>query len=78
MYGREIDGQRLTLAPSGWTYDRTFVLYDKQTGSLWYPDDEGLVGIQGVYFNRRLPKLPHEDTQWRAWVGRHPHSHLLD
>ena len=26
VYSREIDGQTLTLAPSGWTYNNTFVL----------------------------------------------------
>lgn len=51
VYSREIDGRVLTLAPSGWTYKRTFVLYDKETGSLWYPGKKGLMGIQGVYFS---------------------------
>ena len=37
MYSREIDGQILTLDPSGWTYHRTFVLYDYETETLWYP-----------------------------------------
>ena len=78
MYSREIDGRRLILAPSGWTYDRTFVLYDRESGSLWYPYDEGLMGIQGVYFKRWLKVLPHEDTRWRKWVGKHPRSYLLD
>ncbi|MBW1841122.1 MAG: DUF3179 domain-containing protein [Deltaproteobacteria bacterium] len=35
VYSREIDGRKLTLAPSGWTYKNTFVLYDKETGTLW-------------------------------------------
>ncbi|MBW1822510.1 MAG: hypothetical protein JRI92_12285, partial [Deltaproteobacteria bacterium] len=33
MYSREIDDRLLTLAPSGWTYKNTFVLYDKETGT---------------------------------------------
>ena len=78
MYSREIDGRVLTLAPSGWTYESTFVLYDRETGSLWYPDDTGLVGIQGVYFKRRLNRLPSEDTKWKTWHQDHPATLLLD
>ncbi len=78
MYSREIDGRALTLVPSGWTYERTFVLYDRETGSLWYPDKDGLRGIQGVYFERRLPRLASDDTRWRDWKTKHPHSGIMD
>jgi len=45
VYSRQIDGNILTLAPSGWTYGRfadssTFVLVDKETESLWFPAGE--------------------------------------
>ena len=36
MYSREIDGEILTLSAGGWTYGRTFVLFDYETESLWY------------------------------------------
>ncbi|MFC2067422.1 hypothetical protein ACFLTP_00145 [Chloroflexota bacterium] len=47
VYSREIDGKKLTLAPSGWTYgldvfSSIFVLVDKETISLWF-----LAGEQG-------------------------------
>lgn len=77
MYSRQIDGRDITLVPSGWTYDSTFVLYDKETGSLWYPNDDGLMSIQGVYFKRQLPGLTFEDTKWKEWVKKHPHSKIL-
>ena len=77
MYSRQIDGRNLTLVPSGWTYDSTFVLYDKETGSLWYPNPKGLMSIQGVYFKRRLSKMDFEDTQWNQWVKKHPHSKIM-
>ena len=78
MYSREIDGRTLTLVPSGWTYERTFVLYDRETNSLWYPYPEGLKGIQGVYFERWLPKLTSDDTPWREWKAKHPQSKIMD
>ena len=77
MYSREIDGQKLTLVPSGWTYENTFVLYDKETGTLWYPDKKGLMGIQGKYFNRLLPEVPHEVTRWGKWVQKNPDTKVL-
>jgi Protein of unknown function (DUF3179) len=78
VYGREIDGRTLTLFPSGWTYRQTFVLYDKETGTLWYPDGEDLLGIQGPLVDRRLPGLRTEDTGWSDWVRRHPASRVLE
>jgi len=77
VYSRQIHGQTLTLIPSGWTYDRTFVLYDRETGSLWYPDEKGLMGIQGEYFKQWLPKIPSEDIPWRTWRQKHPDSQIL-
>jgi len=78
VYGREIDGRTLTLVPSGWTYRRTLVLYDKETETLWYPDGEDLLGIQGPFVDRRLPGLGAEDTRWSDWVRRHPESRVLE
>jgi hypothetical protein len=77
VYSRTIDGQTLTIAPSGWTYKNTFVLYDKETGTLWYPYRKGLKGIQGKYFKEWLKKLPSDDTTWKKWRGKHPGSEIL-
>ena len=55
----------------------TFVLYDKKTGTLWYPFNKGLMGIQGVYFKRWLLKVPSDDTLWRKWKKRYPNSAIL-
>lgn len=77
MYRRQINGRTLTLAPSGWTYKQIFVLYDKESGSLWYPQGDSLHGIQGKDFREVLPGLPHEVTRWGNWVRKHPNSQLL-
>jgi len=77
VYSREIDGRVLTLAPSGWTYKRTFVLYDKETGSLWYPGNKGLMGIQGVYFKRWLPEIGSAREGWQKWHKDHPETKLM-
>ena len=79
MYSREIDGQVLTLSASGWTYDNTFVLYDKETETMWYhlPGTTGLTGINGFYADRRLEEFPSTHTRWNEWVAAHPNSGYL-
>jgi hypothetical protein len=77
VYSRRIDDQILTIVPSGWTYKNTFVLYDRETETLWYPDRKGLKGIQGKYFKRWLPKIPSEDTLWKKWIKKNPESKIL-
>jgi hypothetical protein len=72
-----MDGNILTLVPSGWTYKNTFVLYDKESGSLWYPYRKGLMGIQGKYFKQWLPKINSKDTKWRKWFKKYPDSQIL-
>ena len=47
VYSREVDGNILTLTPSGWTYGEdpsfsVFVLMDKETESLWFPADDSV------------------------------------
>jgi hypothetical protein len=65
------------LAPSGWSYKRTFVLCDRETGTLWYPQKGGLLGIQGEYFQRLLPAIDSQDTQWSQWIKANPESKLM-
>ncbi|MCK5011319.1 MAG: DUF3179 domain-containing protein [Deltaproteobacteria bacterium] len=77
MYSRRIDGQTLTLVPSGWTYKNTFVLYDRETETLWYPYRKGLMGIQGKYFKKWLKKVPSKDTVWEKWKKKHPNTKIL-
>ena len=79
MYGRVIDEQVLTLAASGWTYKNTFVLYDKQTESLWYhkKNSSGLTGITGEYADRFLPELPSVKMRWNQWFNKNPDTKIL-
>lgn len=79
MYSREIDEKVLTLSASGWTYRRTFVLFDYETESMWYhlPGDNALTGITGVYADRKLPELESSLTRWNLWNDQHPDSAFL-
>ncbi len=79
MYSREIDGRVLTLAASGWTYQNTFVLYDKETRSLWYHLEgrDELTCINGFYADRKLPEFTSVRIRWNKWVAENPTSKYL-
>lgn len=76
MYSRQINGRTLTLAASGWTYRRTFVLYDRETRTLWYPlpGTSGLTGIAGPLADEVLPELPSARKRWKEWQRENPES----
>ncbi len=78
MYGRELDGQNLTLSASGWTYDNTFVLYDYETETMWFHQGEELIGIGGPNAGRRLPTVPSVSESFSEFSERHPNTSFLD
>ena len=82
MNSRRLDDIVLTLAASGWTYGSTFVLYDHQTESMWFPfpDSEGVYrfeSIAGAHAGRMLAPMTGIKTNWSSWVADHPGSKLM-
>lgn len=79
MYSRELDGQVLEFAASGWVYINTFVLADFQTRSMWYPflDEQVLRCVSGTYADKTLAEWPVELVPWFEWYAKHPHTKLL-
>ena len=79
MYSREIDDQILTLSASGWTYKNTFVLYDYETESMWYPlpGGNGLRCISGYFADKVLEEFKSTQTRWSDWVSQNPGSLIL-
>jgi hypothetical protein len=93
-----LNGDVITLAPSGWTYGEkiiasVFVLYDKETESLWYPTGEeactlpmeiingtgcGLVGISGFYADVVLEGIYTPTAiAWADWISEFPDSKFV-
>jgi hypothetical protein len=82
VYGRLLDGQPLTLAASGWTWQDTFVLWDHETGSVWFGGSgpagwDHLVCIEGPLQGRRLQQLDLHRTFWRHWYASNPETKLM-
>jgi hypothetical protein len=79
VYGRSINEEVTTFGTTGYTLDRTFVLYDRQTESLWYPlDSTHLTAISGPRINQTVPLLSTpEVTTLAEWVDRHPDTTIL-
>ena len=80
MYSREIDDEVLTLSASGWLYDYTFVLFDYETSSLWYPvpGETGLTCVGGHYAGRKLEKVESFTGPWPIWKKNNPRSKYMD
>jgi hypothetical protein len=79
VYSRELDGEILTIAASGWTYDNLFVLQDYATHSLWYhlPGTTGLTCIAGEREGATLPAIDTYYGPWSGWIADHPGTLLL-
>ena len=82
MYSRNLDGQILTMAASGWTWHDKFVLQDLETGSLWWTGvgldgNDTMLCISGPLQNNRTVKLPSFRGTWRTWLHVFPGSKYL-
>jgi len=79
VYESTVDGKSLTLVASGWTYHNghhdTFVLYDKETNSLWFPfaKDDFFVAIAGPLKGKKLKEIASmKRTTFSKWKKNHP------
>lgn len=70
MYAREVDRRVLTLAVSGMLWERSLVMIDQETGSLW----SHILGTarQGPLRGKQLEQIPSVMTDWQSWSRAHP------
>ena len=65
----------LSFGHEGTLYERSFVMYDKQTETLWvHTTGEA---IKGPLKGKVLEFLPSAITTWKRWKARHPKTVVL-
>ena len=82
MYSRNLNGQIMTMAASGWTWHDKFVMQDLETGSLWWTGvglegNDTMLCLSGPRQNNRTEKIESYRGSWHGWVAGHPHSKYL-
>lgn len=75
MHDRRLNGETLSFGHAGILYQNSFVMYDRQTESLWVH----VTGRAkyGVYQGKELKFLPSTVTTWRDWKRDYPKSLVL-
>lgn len=75
MYAREVDGKKLTFTVSGKLWNRSLVMQDVETKSLW----SHLLGeaMQGTLKGKRLEQIPSMMTDWETWRREHPDGSVV-
>lgn len=76
MYATNVDKQKLTFCVSGQLWNRSLVMMDLETKSLW----SHLLGrgMQGKHKDTLLKVIPSDITTWSAWKNEHPETKVLN
>jgi hypothetical protein len=75
VFDRRVDGRTLHFSVSGLLYDSGFLLYDRETQSLW-SQFEGRA-IAGELAGRTLARIPVRREDFASWIAREPHTRIL-
>jgi hypothetical protein len=75
VFDRRVEGRTLTFGVSGLLYNSNFLLFDRETESLW----SQFLGraVAGPLASRVLTRIPVRQETTRAWLERHPDSGIL-
>lgn len=75
MYGRKVGERTLSFGHEGVLYRRSFVMYDRETDSLWvHVTGEA---IKGELKGTQLEFVPSEVVAWKTWRLEHPDTLVL-
>ncbi len=76
MYASDVGERKLTFAVSGMLWNRSLVMIDSETKSLW----SHLLGesMQGPLKGEKLALIPSVITDWQSWRRDHPDTTVLN
>lgn len=79
VYSREEDDNAIHFGTSGYTMKRTFVLYDRETESIWYPGaNKALEAVSGPRKGDSIPVATESPiVPLNEWLAKHPDSKIL-
>ena len=70
-----MDDKVLSFGHEGILYRRSFVMYDRETNSLWvHTTGEA---VKGAWKGKVLTFLPSQVMPWKRWKERHPKTSVL-
>ena len=75
VYERTLGDTTFTFGHEGWLYERSFVMYDHQTDSLWL--HANALCIKGPSQGKQLKFFPSTLTTWTSWKKRFPETGVL-
>ena len=72
MYARKVDDRELNFAVSGLLWNRSFVMIDEETETLW----SHILGTaqRGPLKGQQLKTIPSVLTDWRTWLKANPET----
>ncbi len=76
MYVTNVEGQKLTFVVSGKLWNRSLIMMDVETESLW----SHLLGrgMAGQHKGKLLKTIPSDMTTWSSWKVEHPGTTVLN
>jgi hypothetical protein len=75
-FDARVDGRRLRFGVSGLLYNHNFLLYDRETESLWLQFTGE--AISGPLAGKRLAPLRIRQERYSTWLSRHPNTRVLE
>ncbi len=76
VFEREIDGRLLDFGTSGYLYQSSLVMYDRQTESLWTHFDGR--SVVGTLIGTELPLVPASTMSWADAIAAFPDATVLE
>ena len=78
IYDANLNGQRVTMAATGYFHDGRPVLCDRGAQSLWVEEGESLAAVSGKHRGQKLARVAHPTpVTWKTWVSQNQTSRLL-
>lgn len=79
MYSREINNQEVRFGTTGYTLNKVFILFDRETNTVWYPGkNDTLNAVGGRLKGNSIPvSAKNEMMPLGQWLEKHPDSKIL-